>query len=54
MKKCNKPAAFVLAFYLLCFVFRLFEYFILRTDHTLSFVAVLWLYRHRQRRLFAK
>lgn len=41
MKKCNKPAAFELAFYL-------------RTDHMLSFVAVLWLYRHRQRRLFAK
>lgn len=40
MQKKEKIVSIVFIIYLLCFVFRLFEYFILRTDQTVVGEAV--------------
>lgn len=41
MKKLRSPLLSVLAIYILCFIFRMIEYFIIRTDQTLLGEAII-------------
>ena len=41
MKKLRSPLLSVLAIYILCFIFRMIEYFMIRTDQTLLGEAII-------------